>query len=90
MNYEEEVVELLKEDSILHILTGLSAECGEVNGLFQKNLLYANHPITKEALISEIGDVLYYLTALYTKYHLSLKEIQEHNIAKIKSRRGIK
>lgn len=88
MNYEQEVKDLLMDDGLLHLLSGLSAECGEVNGLFQKSIYLSYNDINKEDLLSELGDVMYYLTALSNKYGFSLEDVQKYNIDKLRKRHG--
>lgn len=85
MDYEQEVKGLLKENSLMHLLCGLSAECGEVCGIFQK-ALYKNIPISVEDLKSELGDVLFYIAALGMKFDTTLEELQINNIIKLKQR----
>ena len=87
MKYEEQVRQFLTDDSLLHLLSGLSAECGEVNGIFQK-AAYKHTEIPSEDLLSEMGDVLFYLTALATAFGLDLDQIKSYNIEKLTKRHG--
>jgi NTP pyrophosphatase (non-canonical NTP hydrolase) len=86
MKYETEVKKLLKDDTLTHLLAGLSSEVGEVCGLFQKAIYKKTMWVSEEQLKSELGDVLFYLTALAGKYGFSLKELQTSNIAKLNQR----
>lgn len=86
-NYEEFVDAQLKDKSILHLLAGLSAECGEVNGIYQKSI-YKQQVVDRQDLLSELGDVLFYLTALANFAGFTLLEVQTENIIKLHKRNG--
>lgn len=64
---------------------GLSGEAGEVTD-YLKKVLYHNHPLDRQKMFEELGDVLWYVAALATTCDLSLAEIAEFNIAKLKKR----
>ena len=83
--YESEVNKLLKNDYDVHLVSGLAAEAGEVCGIFQK-ASYKNTPVDKAHLKEELGDVLFYTTAISNKYHFSLDDLFAANIAKLKER----
>ena len=73
---------------------GLSGELGEVMEKLKKIIRDDNGIITDEKkteLKREIGDILWYLSILSHELGLSLQEIAETNIEKIKSRhqRGV-
>lgn len=86
-SYETDVAGLLLEDSWTHLLTGLAAETGEVCGVFQKSL-YKNQPVDNRHLISEMGDVLFYLTAMCNKLNITMDDLKSSNISKLKERRS--
>lgn len=74
---------------MLHL--GLAEEAGEVVGLMKRVL--RNFPkdqerITTENFVDELGDVLWYLTACCIIHGVTLDEIWEHNIKKLKERYG--
>lgn len=85
MNYELEVEGLLKNKEDLHLVAGLAAEAGEVCGLFQKSS-YKSKPLDIDALKEELGDVIFYATAIANKYGFSLAELCESNIDKLNKR----
>jgi len=64
---------------------GLGGECGEVCDLIKKSL-YHGHKWDIEHLKKELGDVLFYLTAIATKEGLTLEEIANVNIEKLRVR----
>ncbi len=84
--YEREVAALLKNNDDLHLVAGLAAECGEVCALFQK-ASYKNTTIDLEELTLELGDILFYVSAISSKYLGSrLESLQKRNIEKLKKR----
>lgn len=86
MNYEKEVDKLLRNGSLVHLLSGLSAETGEVCALFQKAAYKGNLHINRNDLKLELGDVLFYVTAIANLFELSLDEIKKANINKLHMR----
>lgn len=64
---------------------GVAGEAGEVADIVKKGVFH-RHGIDKDALIKEMGDVLWYLAALCTKLGMSLDDVMELNIAKLKAR----
>jgi len=85
MIYEQEVEALLKNDRELHLVAGLASEAGEVCAVFQKSS-YKGLPIDLNNLKEELGDVLFYTTALANKYGFSLDELMHSNIEKLTQR----
>lgn len=84
--YELEVEKLLRNGNLVHLLSGLSAETGEVCSLFQKAAYKGNLQINRNDLKLELGDVLFYVTAIANMFEFSLKEIQDANIEKLTAR----
>lgn len=66
---------------------GLAGETGEVADLLKKHYFHS-HPLDKQALIKELGDVAWYLAELCTAMHISLEEVCELNIRKLQERYG--
>ncbi|MBI1742875.1 nucleoside triphosphate pyrophosphohydrolase family protein [Candidatus Acetothermia bacterium] len=81
---------VIKTDhSIVYPTLGLANEAGEVAGKIKKIFRDRKGQITdadREALKSELGDVLWYLTQICTELDLSLEEVAEANITKLFSR----
>lgn len=81
---------VIKTDhSIVYPTLGLTNEAGEVAGKIKKIFRDRKGQITeadREALKSELGDVLWYLTQICTELDLSLEEVAEANISKLFSR----
>lgn len=64
---------------------GLAGETGEVVEHFKKFVHY-KRPLDKEAVVLELGDVLWYLSALATLVGVSLADIASQNIDKLELR----
>lgn len=66
-------------------LYGLCAEVGEVHGKVQKSYRDNTEVVHKE-IMKELGDVVFYATALANIYGRGLQEILELNIQKLDDR----
>ena len=80
--------------SVIYPTLGLTNEAGEVAGKLKKvfrDKLGVIGEAEREALKSELGDVLWYLAQVCTELELSLDEVAEANIAKLFDRlkRGV-
>ena len=64
---------------------GLAGEAGEVIELIKKAVGHG-HPLNPRTLQKELGDVLWYVAAIATLNGLSLGDIADANIAKLKAR----
>jgi NTP pyrophosphatase (non-canonical NTP hydrolase) len=64
---------------------GLTGETGEVIDCLKKHLFHG-HPLDREKLKIELGDVMWYVATLATTASLSLEEIAVANIEKLRSR----
>ena len=65
--------------------TGLAGEVGEVIELIKKGI-YHQQGVDPEKMKKELGDVLWYLSGLAGQFGLTLDEIMQHNIEKLKAR----
>ncbi len=79
---------------VIYPTLGLSNEAGEVSGKIKKIFRDKGGMINEDdrkALISELGDVLWYLAQVCTELEISLDEVAETNIAKLLDRlqRGV-
>lgn len=68
---------------------GLAGECGEVNDMIKKDLA-GSKPLDMVDLKKEIGDVMWYIAELCDCYGITMNEIAELNIEKLKNRHGDK
>jgi NTP pyrophosphatase (non-canonical NTP hydrolase) len=64
---------------------GLTGESGEVAEIVKK-AFYHGHPLDREALHNELGDVLWYLAVMADSLGFSLDEIASANVAKLRAR----
>lgn len=64
---------------------GIAGEAGEVADMVKKQIGHG-HTTDIAKMQKELGDVLWYVTDLATQYGLSLQQIGEANIAKLKAR----
>src|SRR5512137_1275532 len=74
---------------VIYPTLGLANEAGEVAGKVKKVFRDKGGIIgaeEREALKSELGDVLWYLAQVCTELEISLDEVAEHNIEKLYSR----
>lgn len=81
-------------DPIVYPTLGLVNEAGEFAGKIKKIFRDKDGEFSaedKEALKSELGDVLWYLTQICTNLDLTLEEVAEANLDKLFSRleRGV-
>ena len=76
-----------KKDAILNWAVGLSEESGEVLGLI-KHQMWAGENPSKEEYAKEIGDVLWYLSALCTELDIDFETVASMNLYKLKRRYG--
>ena len=64
---------------------GLTGESGEVAEMIKKTY-YHGHPLDREAISQELGDVLWYVAVMADGLGLSLEQIAAQNINKLKAR----
>ena len=75
----------LRDHEILdHALHGLTAEVGELHGLYQK--MYQGHLIDLAHVQKEVGDILWMVAELCTAYGWDLEAVAQINIDKLKAR----
>lgn len=78
-----------KEKALEYLSLGLASEAGEVAGKIKKIIRDENGQLTENSinsLISELGDVLWYLAQLANLTQTNLEEIATANINKLESR----
>ncbi len=76
--------DLTLEEQRLHALLGLSAECGELCGIFQKE--YQGHEVSCEHVVKEAGDILWMLCEFLTVEGIDLDVVMDTNIQKLSAR----
>jgi NTP pyrophosphatase (non-canonical NTP hydrolase) len=83
---EAEQFALYEADAkILYAALGLCSEAGEVAGKIKKWIRGDGHLVVED-LAKELGDVLWYVSALASDLGLNLSEVAEENITKLNSR----
>lgn len=79
------VTNIYAQESLIMASMGLAGETGEVVDLLKKHLFHG-HSLEKDKVIKELGDVLWYLSALCNTLHISLEDVIEANVAKLRAR----
>lgn len=64
---------------------GLAGEAGEVADTIKKAVFHRHH-LDRQALIKELGDVLWYVAALCSKLDVPMNEVMALNIEKLRKR----
>lgn len=72
-------------DPLVNAALGLSGETGEVIELVKKHRFH-NKDLDLERFAEELGDVLWYLSALCESQGLSLDKVARDNITKLEAR----
>lgn len=75
---------LRMKEKILHSLFGMTAEIGELHGIFQK--VYQGHVADETHMKKEIGDLLWFIAEFCTTNGWKFDEIAEMNVDKLKAR----
>lgn len=77
--------ELDKKDVLINSVMGLCGESGEAVDIVKK-WFAQGHELDKEHLAKELGDIAWYLAEAATALDMSLEDIFEANIEKLKKR----
>ena len=77
--------ELTQKDILVNGVMVLCGESGETIDIVKKHL-HQGHPLDREKLIKELGDIAWYLAETAYALDVSLDEVLERNIAKLKAR----
>ncbi|NLK24809.1 MAG: nucleoside triphosphate pyrophosphohydrolase family protein [Clostridiales bacterium] len=88
--YQNKATRTLKPNTLTSELEkemcfGLVGETGEVIDILKK-YLYQNHPLDKEHLKEELGDVCWYLCNLATITGIDMNDVLNNNIKKLMKR----
>jgi len=74
-----------REHAIFYPALGLSAEVGELNNKIKKKMRDGRE-LDLEDIKGELGDVMWYVSQVATDLGISLDEVAEKNLGKLKSR----
>ena len=77
--------ELSRRDVLINSVMGLCGEAGEAIDIVKKWMAHG-HELDRDHLAKELGDIAWYLAEAATALDLSLDEILEANIEKLKKR----
>ena len=83
--YQDAMRRTYKPGRIINHILGLCGETGELAEEIKKAFFH-DVPAEREKTKDELGDVLWYLTALVNDNAFTLDEIATHNIEKLKRR----
>lgn len=90
--YQKQAAETaIYQDKIIYPTLGLTGEAGEIANKVKKILRDNAGEIVEDVrqnLISELGDVLWYVAALATDLKVELSEVANKNIDKLNSRKN--
>jgi len=70
---------------LVSIALGLAGEAGEVADTIKKAVFH-QHGVDRDAVIKELGDVLWYVAALCTKLDVPMSDVMDRNIVKLRTR----
>ena len=76
---------LSRQDALINGVMGLCGESGEAIDIVKKHL-HQGHPLDKDALVKELGDIAWYLAETATALDISLEEVLARNIEKLRKR----
>jgi NTP pyrophosphatase (non-canonical NTP hydrolase) len=89
VDYDYFVANRFKRDSQsmmkMHAALGACGEVGELADAIKKEVIY-DKPADKVNIIEEVGDTLFYLTAVCNLYGFTLEDAIVHNIKKLEKR----
>ena len=77
--------DLSEREVLINSVMGLCGESGEVIDIVKKHISHG-HPLDREKLILELGDVAWYLAECATVLGVTLDEVFVANIEKLKRR----
>ena len=77
--------DIMKKDALIISMMGLCGESGEAIDIVKK-WLAQGHELDRAHLIEELGDVAWYLAEAATALDITLEEILQANIDKLKKR----
>ena len=73
------------EDGLLNGALGLCGEAGEVADIIKKHK-FQGHELDKQEVAKELGDICWYIARICTEIGVSLEEVMQCNIEKLRKR----
>lgn len=74
-----------KEGNLVHAQMGIAGEAGEFTDAIKKNVIYGK-PLDVQNCIEELGDVLWFVALAAKTLGVSMSQVMEQNINKLKLR----
>ena len=74
-----------RRSDLANYTLGLTGESGEVGDIIKKHLFHG-HPLDRDALKNELGDIMWYIANLATVLNMDLSDITDGNIQKLYER----
>jgi len=71
--------------AIIEAALGLNGEAGECADIVKKTV-FGGHPLDREKLMLEIGDVLWYVAEMAHGLNITMDEVMKRNIEKLEKR----
>jgi NTP pyrophosphatase (non-canonical NTP hydrolase) len=87
--FVEETQRFPKESANEYLIAGLASEMGEVAGVWKRVIrgdYESDDTIITKRMLDELGDVLWYVTAIALEHGSSLEEVIGRNTAKLTQR----
>lgn len=72
-------------DQLSNMALGLAGEAGETADMLKKHLFHGK-PLDAEEVIKELGDVMWYVAGMATAIGVSLDDIAQRNVDKLRKR----
>lgn len=77
--------DLDEREVLINGVMGLCGESGEVIDIVKKHISQG-HPLNKDKIVEELGDVLWYIAELATILNVTIEDIMKYNINKLSQR----
>lgn len=77
--------DISKDDHLFNGILGLAGEAGECADLVKKHYFQDGREVYMD-LIDELGDVLWYVVEAVSALDLTLEEVAQHNVDKLRKR----
>ena len=87
MKFTSQISTATKDNLLLQGVMGINGEAGEAIDIVKKYLFHG-HPLDKDYLAKELGDVLWYIATTAEALDIDLHTIMQMNIEKLSARYG--
>ena len=83
----EDIVNEISPDKaqLIHYALGVAGEAGELVDAIKKSTMY-NQELDRENVVEELGDIMFYITALVDLLGIDKNYVIQHNIEKLSKR----